>query len=69
MDMTGMKLGGVTPVGVPSNLPIWIDSEVMKCQQIILGGGNRTSKLVLPPDQLLKLPGTEVVENLAFVKA
>lgn len=68
-EITGMKLGGVTPVGVPLSLPIWIDTRVMECQNIILGGGNRTSKLVLPPDQLLKLPNSEVVEHLAVVKS
>jgi hypothetical protein len=30
-----------------------------------MGGGNRSSKLVLDPRELLKLPGVEVVEGLA----
>ncbi|MFK7891166.1 MAG: YbaK/EbsC family protein [Granulosicoccus sp.] len=68
-DITGMKLGGVTPIGVPLSLPVWIDGRVMQCGEIILGGGNRISKLVLPPDQLLKLPNAEVVEHLALVKS
>ena len=68
IDMTGMKLGGVTPIGVPLSLPVWIDTRVMDCEKIILGGGNRTSKLILAPDQLLKLPNAETVENLALIK-
>ena len=68
-DITGMTLGGVTPIGVPSSLPIWIDTRVMECENIILGGGNRTSKLVLRPDELLKLPNSEAVEHLALVKS
>ena len=68
-EITGMQLGGVTPVGVPASLPIWIDTRVMECENIILGGGNRTSKLVLPPDQLLKLPNSEAVEHLALMKS
>lgn len=64
-----MKLGGPIPIGVPSSFPIWIDTRVVECEHIILGGGNRTSKLVLPPDQLLKLPNSEVVEHLALVKS
>ena len=68
IDMTGMELGGVTPIGVPSSLAVWIDARVMDCENIILGGGNRTSKLILPPDQLLKLPNAELVENLALIK-
>lgn len=69
IDMTGMELGGVTPIGVPSSLAVWIDTRVMDCDNIILGGGNRTSKLILPPDQLMKLPNAELVENLALIKA
>lgn len=64
-ELTGMELGGVTPVALPDTLPLWIDSRVMQCAEIIIGGGNRSSKLLLPPQQLLKLPGAEVVEGLA----
>lgn len=64
--LTGMELGGVTPFGLPAELPVWVDSRVMACSEIILGGGNRSSKLVLPPGELLKVPELEVVENLAF---
>ena len=64
-ELTGMELGGVTPFGLPSNLPLWIDSQVMQRERVILGGGNRESKLVMPPEELLKLPGAEVVEALA----
>ena len=66
-QMTGMELGGVTPIGLPATLPLWIDSRVLQCQKIILGGGNRTSKLLLPPMGLLKLPNAEVVDGLAHL--
>ena len=69
IEMTGMKLGGVTPIGVPLSLPVWIDTRVMDCENIILGGGNRTSKLILAPDQLLTLPNAETVDDLALIKA
>ena len=64
--LTGMELGGVTPFGMPENVPVWIDSRVMECKQIILGGGNRSSKIVLTPAMLLKIPNAEVVVNLAY---
>lgn len=64
-EMTGMELGGVTPIGIPESLPLWIDSRVMDCEEIILGGGNRSTKLLLPPAGLLKIPQAEVVEGLA----
>ncbi len=61
-----MELGGVTPFGLPDNVPVWIDSRVMECKQIILGGGSRSSKIVLTPAMLLKIPNAEVVVNLAY---
>ena len=65
-ELTGMELGGVTPFGMPENVPVWIDARVMECDTIILGGGNRSSKIVLVPVMLLKIPNVEVVENLAY---
>lgn len=65
-EQTGMELGGVTPFGMPQHIPVWIDSRVMDCSRIILGGGNRSSKIIMSPDQLLKVPNSEVVESLAY---
>lgn len=65
--LTGMELGGVTPFGLPPDLPLWIDNRVMECEKIILGGGNRSSKILMPPEGLSRLPGSEVVEGLAFL--
>jgi len=65
-ELTGMELGGVTPFGLPDNVPVWIDAHVMQCRQIVLGGGNRLSKIVVVPDMLLKIPNAEVVAGLAF---
>ena len=63
-QLTDMEIGGVTAIGIDA-LPIYVDSEVMKAQRIVMGGGNRTSKLVLDPIELLKLPHVKVTENLA----
>jgi len=60
----GMQIGGVTPFGIPG-LPLWIDSAVLDRERVVMGGGNRSSKLVLAPQELLKLPTAEVVEGLA----
>ncbi len=64
-QMTGMQIGGVTPYGLPTGLPIWIDAAVMACERIIVGGGSRDRKLLVPPASLAGLPGAEVVEGLA----
>ena len=63
--ITGMEIGGVTPLTLPEDLPIWVDQAVMQCEYIVLGGGNRSSKLVVDPQLLLLQPMVEVVAALA----
>jgi len=66
--LTGMEIGGVTPFGLPDNLPILVDSRVMDVPWVVLGGGNRSSKLKLAPEVLRRLPSVRVVEGLALVR-
>ena len=63
--ITGMVLGGVTPFGLPATLPVWIDSRVMNCERVIVGGGSRDRKIYVDPSGLKALPSSEVIENLA----
>ena len=64
-EMTGMEIGGVTPLALPADLPIWIDAAVMACQYVVLGGGNRGCKLKVDPQLLLQQSNAEVVSGLA----
>ena len=64
-EVTGMELGGVTPLALPVDLPVWIDGRVMSADTIILGGGNRSTKIKIAPKALLQIPEATVVENLA----
>ena len=65
IEITTQTLGGITPFGLPEDLPLWLDSRVLECEKVIVGGGSRDRKIYLPPEGLLKLPNTEVVEGLA----
>lgn len=65
-ELTDMEIGGVVIVGLPDHVPIYIDKAVFAKQEIILGGGNRTSKLLLDPSELLKLPQAQSVDGLAI---
>jgi prolyl-tRNA editing enzyme YbaK/EbsC (Cys-tRNA(Pro) deacylase) len=65
-DVTGMLLGGVTPFGLPDDLPVWVDSRVVERDRIVLGGGSRSCKVVGPPTLLTAQPGVEVVDGLAL---
>lgn len=59
--LTDMEIGGVVAVGI-DDLPIFIDEHVLRQKKIIMGGGNRTSKIVLQPDELRKLQNVSVVD-------
>ena len=64
--LTGMEIGGVTALGLPESLPLWIDSKVMQCDYIILGGGSRSIKIKISPAVFELTPNTEIVEGLAL---
>ena len=64
-ELTGMEIGGGTPFGLPVGMSILVDARVMEPDWIVLGGGNRSSKLRLAPDTLRALPSMRVVEGLA----
>ncbi|MCV0403678.1 MAG: hypothetical protein K5924_08195 [Chloroflexi bacterium] len=64
--LTGMEIGGVTPFGLPPDMPVLVDARVLDRPWIVLGGGNRSSKLRLPPDALQALPAVRVVDGLAI---
>lgn len=66
-DLTGMEIGGVTVFGLPAGMPIWVDARVMERERIVLGGGSRSWKVIAAPAILERLPGVEVVEDLAKV--
>ena len=63
--LTGMAIGGVTPFGLPADLPVLVDAAVMARPRIVLGGGSRSWKVIAEPSILLALPNVTVVEGLA----
>lgn len=65
LELTGMMIGGVTPFGIET-LPIYVDPHLLSQQEIVLGGGNRSSKVIIPPQELIKLPGSQVVDGLTL---
>ena len=65
-ELTGMEIGGVTPVGLPEDLPVWIDSLVMEAPKVIIGAGSRSAKIYLSPNNLLRFPNTHIVDGLSM---
>jgi len=62
---SGMEYGGITPVGLPPDWPVWVDAAVADSETVCIGAGNRTAKLLLAGTDLLNLPGAERVDGLA----
>lgn len=61
--LTGMMIGGVTPFGI-RDLPLYVDAAVMAQPEVVMGGGNRSSKVLLAPADLMSM-GAVVVTGLA----
>ena len=66
MALTGMMIGGVTPFGLPSDLPIYADAKLSSLDYVIIGGGSRSSKIRLAPSELGKLPNLEFIKGLSL---
>lgn len=61
---TGMEYGGITPLGLPEDWLLLLDSEVAAADELVIGSGLRGSKVLLPGDVLARLPGAEVLDGL-----
>lgn len=64
--LTGMEFGGITPIGLPEDWRILVDSRVVPVPRAIIGAGIRGAKLFLPGEALAALPRVEVIEGLAL---
>lgn len=64
--LTGMAIGGVTPFGLPDDLPLYVDQRVMALDWVVVGGGSRSQKVKIAPAVLAALPNAQVVEALAL---
>ncbi len=61
---TDMEYGGITPIGLPDEWPILVDSAVAALSYAVVGSGVRRSKLAVPGDVLSTWPGATVVDGL-----
>ncbi|MDR2620430.1 MAG: hypothetical protein LBC29_04875 [Propionibacteriaceae bacterium] len=66
VEVSGMAYGGITPVGLPADWPVWLDEPTATSPLLLMGSGIRASKLVLPGPDLLRLSGARLVENLTI---
>lgn len=65
VEESEMEYGGITPVGLPSQWRVLVDSRCLDIDVAIIGSGVRRSKLLVPGRLLGQLPGAEVLKGLA----
>jgi prolyl-tRNA editing enzyme YbaK/EbsC (Cys-tRNA(Pro) deacylase) len=63
--LSGMEYGGITPIGLPVDWPVYVSAEVVGAGQVVIGSGIRGSKLSVPGSALLSLPTAVEVADLA----
>jgi prolyl-tRNA editing enzyme YbaK/EbsC (Cys-tRNA(Pro) deacylase) len=64
--LTGMMIGGVTPFGIPPGVPIYVVRRIASLDEVVVGGGSRSSKLRIAPEVFTRMPGVQVIERLAL---
>ena len=65
VERTGMEFGGITPLGLPEQWPVYVDAAVAAADEVVVGSGLRRSKLWLPGAVVATLPTAQVVDGLA----
>ncbi|MFS4096905.1 YbaK/EbsC family protein [Streptomyces sp. AF1A] len=61
---TGMEYGGITPIGLPADWPLLVDSAVVDLPYVLVGSGRRRGKLLVPGKVFAELPGAIVLDGL-----
>jgi prolyl-tRNA editing enzyme YbaK/EbsC (Cys-tRNA(Pro) deacylase) len=64
VELTGMEFGGITPIGLPADWPLFVDEAVAAADWVVIGSGLRRSKLTLPGAAVASLPGAVVLTGL-----
>lgn len=66
VELTAMEYGGITPIGLPTDWPVFVDRVVVEGGVVVIGSGVRRSKILLPGGMLGELPTATVVDGLGM---
>ncbi len=64
VELTGMEYGGITPIGLPTRWPIFVDRAVADADVVVIGSGVRRSKILLPGVVVSRIPGVRIIDGL-----
>ena len=53
--LTGYQVGGISPFGMRSRLPVYVESSVLEMEDIYINGGKRGLLVEIPPSLLVTL--------------
>ncbi len=60
--VTLQTYGGISPLGLPEEIKIFVDEKVLNREKVFIGAGNRVSKFFLSPETLIKLTNATVLD-------
>ncbi len=63
--LTGMLPDGVTPFGLPEDVPVYVDATLLEFDRVIVGGGSRSLKLEVATKVFEAMPSAHIVEGLS----
>jgi prolyl-tRNA editing enzyme YbaK/EbsC (Cys-tRNA(Pro) deacylase) len=64
VELSGMEYGGITPIGLPADWPVLVDSAVADTPYVVIGSGRRRGKIIIAGKALAALPGAVVLPGL-----
>jgi prolyl-tRNA editing enzyme YbaK/EbsC (Cys-tRNA(Pro) deacylase) len=67
VSASAMEYGGITPIGLPLDWPIFIDRAVVDAGDVVVGSGVRRSKIVVAGSTLAALPNATVLDGLGLL--
>lgn len=62
LGLTGYIRGGCSPVGMKKKYPTFFDETCILWEEIAVSAGARGHQMIVPPEQLAKLVGAEIVD-------
>jgi len=61
---SGMEFGSITIIGLPKDWKLLIDESLIHVPHLVIGGGLRKSKLLIPGKVLSELPNAIILKGL-----
>ena len=63
--LTGMLPDGVTPFGLPEDVPVFVDEQLLQFERVIVGGASRSLKLEVATEVFSRMPAAQIVAGLS----